>query len=133
MRVLFPQQKLHEQALHQLNEQLQVNVLQQSQLLQAGSASSGEKTKTSKAVQQQLHQLAGQQQQLLQQISQIQMQQRQYLLACLMQPFGVPQGEPLLFVGWGGVWGWLVGWLVCLYVRCIHCVFSVCVHVYGGK
>ncbi|XP_070193273.1 uncharacterized protein [Littorina saxatilis] len=89
--LLQHQQKLHEQALHQLNEQLQMNILQQSQLLQTGSSGS-DKSKGSKAVQQQLQQLAVQQQQLVQQINQMQIQQRQYLLACVMQPFGVPQG-----------------------------------------
>ncbi|XP_070184866.1 forkhead box protein P2-like isoform X2 [Littorina saxatilis] len=90
--MLLQHQKLHEQALHQLNEQLQMNILQQSQLLQTGSSGS-DKSKGSKAVQQQLQQLAVQQQQLVQQINQMQIQQRQYLLACVMQPFGVPQGE----------------------------------------
>lgn len=79
------QQKLQEHILQELNEQLQLNVIQQSQLMQGTS----DKNKNSK---QQLQQLAVQQQQLVQQIQQIQLQQRQFLLACLVQPFGVPQG-----------------------------------------
>ncbi|CAC5419517.1 FOXP2_4 [Mytilus coruscus] len=81
------QQKLQEQVLQELNEQLQMNMLQQSKLMQQP-----DKVKNSKS-QQQLTQLAVQQQQLVQQIQQIQLQQRQFLLACLAQPFvGVSQG-----------------------------------------
>ena len=81
------QQKLQEQVLQELNDQLQMNMLQQSKLMQQT-----DKVKSSKA-QQQLTQLAVQQQQLVQQIQQIQIQQRQFLLACLAQPFmGVNQG-----------------------------------------
>ncbi|KAL3851996.1 hypothetical protein ACJMK2_015685 [Sinanodonta woodiana] len=79
------QQKLHEQLLQQLNEQLQINVLQQSQLMQQQQ---DKKSGNSK----QLQQLALQQQQLIQNIQQIQLQQRQFLLASLVQPFGAPQG-----------------------------------------
>ena len=82
------QQKLQEHILQELNEQLQLNVIQQSQLMQGTS----DKNKNNK---QQLQQLAVQQQQLVQQIQQIQLQQRQFLLACLVQPFGVPQGRLL--------------------------------------
>ncbi|XP_064604865.1 forkhead box protein P1-like isoform X3 [Liolophura sinensis] len=84
------QQKLQETILHQLNEQLQLNVLQQSQLMQQQQQS--DKNKNSKHLQQQLQQLAVQQQQLIQQI---QLTQRQYLLSQgmgLVQPFAVPQG-----------------------------------------
>lgn len=64
-----------------------MNMLQQSKLMQQP-----DKVKNSKS-QQQLTQLAVQQQQLVQQIQQIQLQQRQFLLACLAQPFvGVSQG-----------------------------------------
>lgn len=81
------QQKLQEQVIQELNEQLQVNLLQQSKLLQQP-----EKLKNAKS-QQQLTQLALQQQQLVQQIQQLQLQQRQFLLACLTQPLvGVNQG-----------------------------------------
>ncbi|XP_061178799.1 forkhead box protein P1-like isoform X2 [Saccostrea echinata] len=83
--MLQHQQKLQEHILQELNEQLQLNVIQQSQLMQ----SSSDKSKNNK---QQLQQLAVQQQQLVQQIQQIQIQQRQFLLACLVQPFGAPQG-----------------------------------------
>ncbi|XP_025106714.1 forkhead box protein P2-like isoform X2 [Pomacea canaliculata] len=91
------QQKLQEQALQQLHEQLQMNTIQQTQLLQQATApsivGSGDKGKgSSKAVQQQLQTLAVQQQQLVQQIQHLQLQQRHYLLACLVQPFGMPQG-----------------------------------------
>jgi hypothetical protein len=68
-----------------------MNMLQQSKLMQQT-----DKVKSSKA-QQQLTQLAVQQQQLVQQIQQIQIQQRQFLLACLAQPFmGVNQGKFVL-------------------------------------
>lgn len=91
--LLQHQQKVNEQALHQLNEQLQVNILRQSELLQQAASGLGEKGKGgTKVMQQQLQQLAVQQQQLVQQIQQIQLQQRQYLLACLVQPFALPQG-----------------------------------------
>lgn len=81
------QQKLQEHVLQELNEQLQINMLQQSKLMQQP-----EKVKNTKS-QQELMQLAVQQQQLVQQIQQIQLQQRQFLLACLAQPFvGVTQG-----------------------------------------
>ncbi|XP_055998749.1 forkhead box protein P1-like isoform X2 [Ostrea edulis] len=79
------QQKLQEHILQELNEQLQLNVIQQSQLMQGSS----DKSKNNK---QQLQHLVVQQQQLMQQIQQIQLQQRQFLLACLVQPFGAPQG-----------------------------------------
>jgi hypothetical protein len=80
------QQKAQEQALVQLNEQLQLNLLQQSQLVQ-------DKKTNGKQTQQQLQQLALQQQQIVQQIQQIQLQQRQLLLACLMQPYTQQQGK----------------------------------------
>lgn len=65
-----------------------MNMLQQSKLMQQT-----DKVKNSKA-QQHLTQLAVQQQQLVQQIQQIQIQQRQFLLACLAQPFmGINQGK----------------------------------------
>lgn len=94
----YQQQKLQEQALQQLHEQLQMNTIQQTQLLQQATApsivGSGDKGKgSSKAVQQQLQTLAVQQQQLVQQIQHLQLQQRHYLLACLVQPFGMPQGR----------------------------------------
>ncbi|XP_060586742.1 forkhead box protein P1-like isoform X2 [Ruditapes philippinarum] len=83
--VMQQQQKAQEQALVQLNEQLQLNLLQQSQLVQ-------DKKTNGKQTQQQLQQLALQQQQIVQQIQQIQLQQRQLLLACLMQPYTQQQG-----------------------------------------
>ncbi|XP_076468978.1 uncharacterized protein LOC143299578 [Babylonia areolata] len=98
------QQKLQEQVLHQLNDQLQVNIMQQTQLLHNSSSSpssgprdgpkdgSSSSSGMSKAVQRQMRQLAEEQRQLLQQIGQIQLLQKQYLLSCFMQPFGVPQG-----------------------------------------
>ncbi|XP_013395195.1 Golgi-specific brefeldin A-resistance guanine nucleotide exchange factor 1 isoform X4 [Lingula anatina] len=77
--------KFHEQVLQQLNEQLQFNILQQSQLVQQQASAQGEKKPQNlKQIQSQLQQLAVQQQQLIQQI---QMQQRQYLLA---QGIGLP-------------------------------------------
>ncbi|CAH1784951.1 unnamed protein product [Owenia fusiformis] len=80
------QHKLQEQVLQQLNEQLQLNVLQQSQLMQQANS---DKTKN-KQIQMQLQQLGIQQQQLVQQI---QLQQRQYLMSqgLGMQPM-VAQG-----------------------------------------
>ncbi|KAK3589495.1 hypothetical protein CHS0354_030618 [Potamilus streckersoni] len=80
------QHKLHEQLLQQLNEQLQINVLQQSQLMQQ------QQDKNKSGNSKQLQQLALQQQQLIQNIQQIQLQQRQFLLASLVPPFGAPQG-----------------------------------------
>lgn len=90
------QQKAHETALMQLNEQLQLNLVQQSQLIQ-------DKKTNGKHTQQQLQQLALQQQTIVSQIQQIQLQQRQLLLACLMQPFSSQPGkyrtEFLIFEG----------------------------------
>ena len=86
-------QKMQEQALQQLNEQLQMNILQQSQLLQTATTAGDKVGKAgSKAQHQQLQQLAVQQQQLVQQINQIHLHMRQYLLAASL-PFGLPQGE----------------------------------------
>lgn len=65
---MFQQQQQLQQAMQQLQEQLQLNVIQQTHLLQ-----SGDKKKASGPLQQ----LALQQQQLMQQL---QITQRQYLL-----------------------------------------------------
>ena len=70
------QQKLHEHLLQQLNEQLQLNIVQQSQLMQQQTVAS--KKQEPKQLQLQLHQLQMQQQQLIQQI---QLTQRQFLMA----------------------------------------------------
>ncbi|GAB1607731.1 forkhead box protein P2 isoform X2 [Argonauta hians] len=103
---VMQQQKLKEKLLHQLNEQLQLNILQQSQMLQqqqqnmsgvqsaAGLhnvVTTSDKSKSSKQMKQRIHELNIQQQQLMQQI---QFQQHQFLLSQgggLVQPFGVPQ------------------------------------------
>ncbi|KAH3893221.1 hypothetical protein DPMN_017364 [Dreissena polymorpha] len=84
--MLQQQQKAHEAALMQLNEQLQMNLLQQSQLIQ-------DKKTNGKQTQQTLQQLGMQQQTIVSQIQQIQLQQRQLLLACLMQPFSAQHGN----------------------------------------
>ncbi|XP_050412701.1 forkhead box protein P1 isoform X2 [Patella vulgata] len=86
------QQKLQEGLLHQLNEQLQLNFIQLSQLVQQQQQQNDKKA--SKQVQQQMQQLGIQQQQLLQQIQQIQLQQRQYLMAACLGPqlTGLHQG-----------------------------------------
>lgn len=74
--------------MQQLNEQLQINILQQSQLLQQ---SAGGKKQDPKQTAAQLQQLQLQQQQLIQQI---QLQQRQYFLAQgLMGMPQVPGGQ----------------------------------------
>ena len=86
------QQKLQEQALQQLNEQLQVNVMQQGQLLQQQAAAGGTssaKVGDMKQVSAQLQQLKLQQQQIMQQI---QLQQRQFFLSQGL--LGLPQFPP---------------------------------------
>ena len=70
--------------MQQLNEQLQMNILQQSQLLQQNSGSG--KKQDPKQTAAQVQQLHMQQQQLIQQI---QLQQRQYFLAQGLM--GLPQ------------------------------------------
>ncbi|KAI0216190.1 Forkhead box protein P1 [Lamellibrachia satsuma] len=90
--LLQTQQKLQEQALQQLNEQLQVNVMQQGQLLQqqaAAGGTSGTKVGDVKQVSAQLQQLKLQQQQIVQQI---QLQQRQFFLSQGL--LGLPQFPP---------------------------------------
>ena len=86
---LQAQHKVQEQMMQQLNEQLQINILQQSQLLQQASVAG--KKQDPKQTAAQLHQLQLQQQQLIQQI---QLQQRQYFLAQgLMGLPHVPGGQ----------------------------------------
>lgn len=81
-------QKLQEQLLQHMNEQLQLNIVQQSQLMQQAAT---DKKQNSKQIQTQLQQLAIQQQQLVQQM---QLQQRQYLLShgLGLPQFGMHQG-----------------------------------------
>ncbi|XP_064633900.1 forkhead box protein P1-B-like isoform X3 [Lineus longissimus] len=81
-------QKLHEQLIQHMNEQLQLNIVQQSQLMQQAAT---DKKQNSKQIQTQLQQLAIQQQQLVQQM---QLQQRQYLLShgLGLPQFGMHQG-----------------------------------------
>ena len=86
--MLQTRQKLQEQALQQLNEQLQVNVMQQGQLLQQQTATSSGGGDL-KQVAAQLQQLKLQQQQIVQQI---QLQQRQFFLSQGM--LGLPQFPP---------------------------------------
>ncbi|XP_055882749.1 forkhead box protein P1-like isoform X4 [Biomphalaria glabrata] len=77
------QQKLHEQLLHSLNEQLQMNLMHQAQLLKDPSG------KSIKSGNQNLQALLMQHQQIMQQI---QLVQRQFALASVLQPFGMHQG-----------------------------------------
>ena len=73
--------------MQQLQEQLQMNVIQQTQLLQQQAAVAGSNKKPeNKQAHSQLQQLQLQQQQLIQQI---QLQQRQYLLSQGL--LGLPQ------------------------------------------
>ncbi|CAL1541876.1 unnamed protein product [Lymnaea stagnalis] len=81
------QQKLHEQLLHSLNEQLQMNLMHQAQLMKDPT---GKSLKSgSSSGNQNLQALIMQHQQIMQQI---QLVQRQFALASVLQPFGMPQG-----------------------------------------
>ena len=85
------QKNIHEQMLQQLNQQLQLNVMQQSQVMQQLAVQGGSKKVDNKQLQQQLGQLQLGQQELIQQIQLI---QRQYLVAQGLMGGGLPQFLP---------------------------------------
>ncbi|CAG5117227.1 unnamed protein product, partial [Candidula unifasciata] len=80
-------QKLHEQLLHSLNEQLQMNLMHQAQLMKD---SSGKGSTVSPSINNHsLQTLLMQHQQIMQQI---QLVQRQFALASVLQPMAMHQG-----------------------------------------
>lgn len=89
--ILCPQvqhQKLHEQLLHSLNEQLQLNLMHQAQLMKD---SSGKGSSNSPSINNHsLQTLLMQHQQIMQQI---QLVQRQFALASVLQPMAMHQGK----------------------------------------
>ncbi|CAG5128451.1 unnamed protein product [Candidula unifasciata] len=83
------QQKVHEQLLHSLNEQLQMNLMHQAQILKDPTGA-GSKWAGASINNQSLQALLMQHQQIMQQI---QLVQRQFVLASALQPFGLHQGK----------------------------------------